>query len=226
VSHDRAAWRDSEIMATKLEEFVARLHAEGVVAGRAEAEQLICEAQARAAAIVAEAEARARDVVTRAEAEAAALAAQRESELRLAARDAILQLRAALGRSLEALVRRQTRGVLDDPDLLMSLVTAVVVEYARSDAAGAQRIEIAVPAGLRQAVEDALLRELAASAAGDSLRVDVKGELAEAGFEYRVGGGGTVEVTTEAVLEVLMGLIRPGLYHLLNGAAPAGPESG
>jgi V/A-type H+/Na+-transporting ATPase subunit E len=211
-------------MATKLEEFVARLHAEGVESGRSEADRLVREAHAEAERILAEARTLAQQTVAQAEAQAEAVLVQRESELRLAARDAVLQLRATLTRSIEALLRHSATAALEDPTVLTEILKTIVLEYARADARGARRIEIAVPPALQQALESALLQELAGSAAGRALRVDVKGELAEAGFEYRVGEGGTVEVTTEAVLDVLKGLVRPGLYQLLNGAGPAAPE--
>jgi V/A-type H+/Na+-transporting ATPase subunit E len=211
-------------MATKLEEFVARLHADGVETGRTEADRLVREAHAEAERILAAAEAGARERVAQAEARAEALLAQRESELRLAARDAVLQLRATLASSMETLVRHAADAALADPAVVTDILKSVVLEYARADARGARRIEVTVPDALRQPLEEALLRELAGSAAGRAARVDVKGDLAEAGFEYRVGEGGTVEVTTEAVLDVLQRLVRPGLYRLLNGAGPAAPE--
>lgn len=211
-------------MATKLEEFVARLHADGVEAGRAEAEQLLDAARLRAQSIVAEAEACAAELVASAESRAAEVASQRESELRLAARDAVLGLRSALSTSLEALLRREAGAALEDPAVVTALVKAVVLEYARADAGGKRRIEIVVPAELREAVESALLSELASSAVGRSVVVDVKGGLSEAGFEYRVGEGGTVEMTTEAVLEVLKPLLRPALHQVLNGACPGDGE--
>jgi V/A-type H+/Na+-transporting ATPase subunit E len=208
-------------MATKLEEFVARLHADGVEAGRAEAERLVLAAHARADAILKAAEARAQHRLAEVEAQVEALVAQGESELSLAARDAVLHLRATLMSSLETLLRQATGTALADPAVLTDLLKSVVLAYARADARGARHIEIAVPEGLRQPLEEALLQELAASAAGETLRVDVKGELAEAGFEYRIDEGGTVEVTTEAVLEVLKGLVRPTMYRLLNGTGLA-----
>jgi V/A-type H+/Na+-transporting ATPase subunit E len=206
-------------MVTKLEDFVARLHADGIESGRAEAERLIGEAHARADAIVAEAEARAAEKLAEAAARVEAMFAQGESEVGLAARDAVLNLHSTLTASLEALLRYDVKAALDDPVVVTDLVKSVVLQYARADARGVRRIKVDVPEELRRPVEAALLRELARGTSGESTRIDVTGSLSEAGFEYRVGDGGTVEVTTEAVLDVLKSLMRPSLHRILNGTA-------
>jgi V/A-type H+/Na+-transporting ATPase subunit E len=205
-------------MATTLEDFVAKLHAEGVASGRAEAEQIIAEARRAADAIRREAEDQARLVVERAEQEAATRRARAETELTLAARDTLLALRSALGRCLDALLRRTLAPPLRDPGLLAELLSLLVREYARADAAGARHIEIQVPHELAARLELRALHELARSAQAGTMTVDVRGSLCDAGFEYRIAGG-KVEVTLDAVVERVREVVRPGLWGLLDEAA-------
>jgi hypothetical protein len=205
-------------MATRLEDFVARLHADGVEAGRTEAERLIQDARLAADQLRRQADAAARETVARAEEQAAALRQQAETELRLAARDAVLQLRAVLAGSLESILRRAYAPVLSDPDLLGELLRVVVAEYALADARGERHIEIDVPESVVDGVAAWGLHELAQSVAGRGALVDVRGRLAGAGFEYRVSGSGSVEVTPASVVDLLRDMIRPRLGQLLDEA--------
>jgi V/A-type H+/Na+-transporting ATPase subunit E len=217
-------------MPTTLEDFVAKLHAEGVATGRAEAARLVEEARQEAALVRREAELEAAAMVAQAESEAERIRERSESELRLAARDAVLGLRASLTRSLESILRRAIDPLLADPVVLTELVTLLVQEYARADAAGARRIEIQVPDRLRERVEGWSLQALAASLSGPAPGVDVRGGLAETGFEYRLDGS-RVEVTVDAVVEVVRELVRPALWAVLersleDGDASAGSPGG
>ncbi|MEJ2677844.1 MAG: hypothetical protein P8174_02075 [Gemmatimonadota bacterium] len=76
-----------------LESFVSRLHADGVEAGRKEAERLLQDARDQAEGIIGAAEEEARRIVESAEAKAKRETERVNAELRLAARDAVLQLR-------------------------------------------------------------------------------------------------------------------------------------
>jgi hypothetical protein len=208
-------------MATKLEDFVAKLHADGVESGRIEAERLIEEARRQSEAIRSEADAHARAAVAAAQAQAELLLQQATTELRLAARDTLLQLRASLTAALEAIMKRALAPALLDPALLSALVREVVVQYAAADARGERRIVFDVPEHLSGPVRDWSLKELGESLAGHESFFDVRGVLSEAGFEYHVRGE-TVDMTLAAVADVLHELVRPALGELLAEAA-AGP---
>jgi V/A-type H+/Na+-transporting ATPase subunit E len=205
-------------MATKLEDFVAKLHADGVESGRIEAERLVEDARRQAESIRHEAEARARDVVAQAGARAELLLQQATTELRLAARDTLLQLHGSLTVALEAIMKRGLAPALLDPAQLSALVREVVVQYASADAQGERRIVFDVPEHLAGPVRDWSLKELGASLSGHESFFDVRGVLSEAGFEYHVRGE-TVDMTLGAVADVLHELVRPALAELLAEAA-------
>jgi V/A-type H+/Na+-transporting ATPase subunit E len=205
-------------MATTLETFVAKLHADGVEAGRAEAERLLDDARLRAEAIVREAEEQARSVVAEAEARANLMRLQAGTELRLAVRDTLLQLRESLTSALESILRRALTPVLLDPALLGQLVREVAVQYAAEDARGGRRIVVDVPEHLSDALAESLLHELGRSLEGHESFVDVRGVLSEAGFDYHVDGA-TVDMTLSAVADVLRATVRPRLWEVLASEA-------
>jgi vacuolar-type H+-ATPase subunit E/Vma4 len=205
-------------MATTLQDFVAKLHADGVEAGRAEADRLLEDARRRAEAIRREAEEQAASVLAEAEAKANLLRLQAGTELRLAARDTLLQLRASLTTALESILRRAVRPVLLDGALLPELVRDVIVQYARADAVGERRIVVDVPEHLADGLADWLLQELGRSVEGRETLVDVRGILSEAGFEYRVDGS-TIDMTLAAVVEALRSTVRPRLWEVLSSEA-------
>jgi vacuolar-type H+-ATPase subunit E/Vma4 len=205
-------------MATTLEDFVAKLHADGVESGRAEAERLVTEARRQVEAMRHEAESQARVMLAQAEAQAKLLKEQAETELRLAARDTLLQLRASLTSALESILRRALTPVLLDPAVLAELVRHVMVQYASADARGGQRMVVDVPEHLAEALAGWGLAELGASLEGHESYYDVRGVLSEAGFEYHVRGE-TIDMTISAVADVLNELLRPQLWQLLADAA-------
>jgi vacuolar-type H+-ATPase subunit E/Vma4 len=207
-------------MATTLEDFVAKLHSDGVATGRAEAERLVADARRQAETIVWDAEAAAREVIARAESQAAAERSRAETELNLAVRDVLLGLRATLTRCMVAVVRRGLAAPLRDPRVLTDLLTVLVREYARADAAGDRHIEIHVPEELVADVSTLLLEELGRSADEAGNGVDVRGGLCGSGFEYRVRGA-KVDVTLDAVVAQVRELVRPELWRLLDEAARA-----
>jgi vacuolar-type H+-ATPase subunit H len=212
-------------MATTLEDFVAKLHSEGVATGRAEAERLVEEARRAAKSIRQEAEAEGREILARAESLAAAERSRTETELRLAVRDVLLELRAALTRCMDAVVKRGLQPPLGNPGVLTDLLVVLVQEYARADAAGDRHIEIRIPEELAEEVSGRLLQELGRSAVGSAVGVDVRGALCDAGLEYRVHGA-QVDVTLDAVADQVRELVRPELWRILEEAArlPAPPE--
>lgn len=207
-------------MATTLEDFVAKLHADGVASGRAEADRLIEEAHREAESIRLEAEARAREIVARAGSEAAASRERAEAELGLAVRDALLGLRAVLTRCMQAVVSRALEPRLRDDAVLTELLAILVREYARADGSGERHIRVRVPQDVVARLDVWALQELGRAAASPGIGVDVEGGLADAGFEYRIAGT-KVDMSMEAVVEQVRELVRPGLWRLLDDAAHA-----
>lgn len=202
-----------------LEAFIDRLQAEGVEAGQQEAEQLRAAAELESAAILEEARESARQLIAQAEARTSAMQAEAKDELALAVRDALLDLRARLERTLTSLLEAGLERELDEPELLTRLLVEIVGAYARADADHEER-------PLEVAVRPEMLQELTAAAPGmlgralaDGTGVDLKADLHSVGFEYRIHDG-VVQITPESVAEELVGLVSPQLRDLLRSAAP------
>ncbi|HSJ15026.1 MAG TPA: hypothetical protein VK939_11455 [Longimicrobiales bacterium] len=202
---------------TSLESFVAQLHREGVAAGQREAERLVREAREEAEQVLRRAAAEAEALLAEARERAAREHDQARAELELAARDTVLQLRSALDHVMQAILQRATSGVLQRPEFLAKLVREVVGAYARGDAA-ARLTAVHVPYQLASQLE-----AWTAEALAEGLRTDLQvlASLREWGFEYRLSNGGTVEVTTESVVERLQELVRPRLREIVAAATQA-----
>lgn len=200
-----------------LEAFIGQLHAEGVEAGRQEAERMRQAAAKEAEAVIAKARESARHLIQQAEVKGQALLAESRGEIALAMRDAELELRAKLSRALTSLLTEGLERELSDPRLLRELLREVVVAYARADGSGS-RLEVHVRPELAQELASALPgrlgRELGEAKEGYDLRADLRA----AGFEYRIHDG-RVEVTPESVAELLAELVTPRLRALLQEAA-------
>jgi len=208
-------------MAETIESFVAKLQDEGVQAGKQAAEQIRAEAEKKAEAILAEAKQQAEKAVRTAQAEAKAALERVRTEMQLASRDTLLRLREALNRALAALLAAATKERLADPEFLGPLLREIVLLYAKADAQGGA-IEINVPEPMREQLAKRVLGELAQAAQQpQGAKVDLKGELAEEGFEYTAAGG-TVEVTTDSVVATLKAMVSPKLAELLERAAAEG----
>ena len=216
-------------MAESIESFVQKLQADGVQAGQAEAEKIRQAAQADAEKVRQQARADAEKVLADAAAQAEAIVSRGRTELKLAARDALLRLRDALGRALEAVLSRGARAKLSDVDFLGKVLHELVLLYAKSHLAGeAGDLELNVQPEMKNKLKEWALAEIGQSAV-ESLHTtfDLHGTLEGAGFEYKVSGA-TVEVTVDSVVQTLKGLVGPELSAMLDQAlaedAPRAPE--
>ncbi|HAK96597.1 MAG TPA: hypothetical protein DCM87_16800 [Planctomycetes bacterium] len=207
-------------MAETVESFVAKLRAEGVDAGRQAADKIKADAEAAAAEILRRAEEKAAKVVADAEKRAKSMLARGKTDLELAARDALLGLRQALSNVLVGILMRPVRAELADAGFLKQLIHDIAIQYARADCESKGTLQINVQPEMRAKLADWALQEAHAAAAARNTAVDLRGTLAQAGFEFRTEGG-TVEVTEEAVLELMRGLVSASLREIFD-AMPAG----
>ncbi len=206
-------------MAQTIESFVQKLQAQGVEAGKQEAQKLRREAEAQAAHIVADAQAQAAKIIADAEAQARQLSAQQQHELELASRDALLRLRKGIIATLDAVLRYKATQALSDPQFLPQLIHDIVVQYAEQDGRLTRDIEINVSPQNVQTVTDWAIGFIGQHHKDhEEAPINLKGTLKSAGFEYRVEES-TVEVTVDAVTDVLRGLVTPRLRELLEQAA-------
>lgn len=205
---------------TTLESFVAKLQAEGVEAGRREADRLTAEAEAEAREILRKARVQAERLEAEAASRVEAELERGRAELRLAFRDTVLELQAALRSALEGVLAGAVEEAMRDPSFMAELVREAVTAYARSDAEGVEEVRMS-PESLER-LKTWASGELAALLGAEVALVN--GPMADAGFEFRVRGG-TVEVTVEAVTAKLLELVTPHLREVVARASDGGTVS-
>lgn len=212
-------------MADTIESFVAKLQAEGVDAGKAQAEKLRTEADAQAQRIVADAQAQAAKIIATAQADADNLLARGKTELQLAARDTSLKLHEALNRGMLAIVAQSVKEPMSDPAFLGKLLHEIILLYVKELQANKDVMRINVPEDLRSALSNWALHEIG-QAALDGMHgvMDMKSTLAGAGLEYTVSGA-TVEITPESVTQSLSEILSPALRDALNQAMDSTPDA-
>lgn len=209
-------------MVQTIEEFVNRLQKDGVEAGREDGDKIRAEAQAQAQQRLAEAEKQAQQIIAQAQNESKMILARTDSELRLAARDTLLRLQEALSRGIQSVLSQAVQEKLDDGDFLGGLISDVVRQYATADASGGRAIVINVSEAARRRLLNGTIAALREDAAG-SERIDLRGTLAEAGFTYQTADG-TVEVTVDAVVDALSGIVGAELRERIAAAVGPGSE--
>jgi V/A-type H+-transporting ATPase subunit E len=206
------------IMPETIEAFVEKIRSEGVQAGRKQADQLIADAKNQADEIISQARREKEKIISKAHGEAESILARSKSELALAARDAALRLRDALSAALREVLSRAAKDKLTDTAFIGEILHEIIIQYGKTELAGARALQINVPQEMRQKLADWAIRRMGHEAAGERrAAIDLKGTLAQAGFEYNATGA-TVEVTLESVVEVLSELVGPSLREVLDRA--------
>jgi len=211
-------------MPETIEAFIDRLQADGVEAGQEAADRIRAEAEKQAQQLIREAEAQARRIIDDARAEKERMQAKTQTELELAARDTVIRLREALTRALQRLLVAGAAEKLDDAQFIQALLHDIVMQYARADIEGADLIVINVSEEMRRQLTHWAIHVLHQDLVGSGTHVDLRGDLAGAGFEYTVSLG-TVEVTVESVAETLAGLVGPELRDMVVRAAADGDQA-
>lgn len=202
-------------MGETIEEFVAKLQAEGVQAGQQQADRIRTQAQEQADRTLADAGDQAEKIIAEANAQAESILERGRTELRLASRDIAMKLREALGRAVQVVLARGAKEKLEDTDFLGKLLHEIVMMYAKADLEGKDTLSINVPAEMRNKLADWAISELQRKKTDGAGRgFSLKATLSEAGFEYKTRGG-TVEVTPESVGEMLWQIVGPGLRQML-----------
>ena len=207
-------------MPKTIESFVKTLESEGVDAGKRAAEKIEADAREQAEKIIAEGKATADQIIAEAKADAEKIKARMNSSLELATRDAIFMLREKLSQQLNTLLSWNVDKALGDEDTLANILREVIPAYAKADAEKELTSEINIPKDLKSKLLEGAVRELTNSLKNKNIQVDVRQNMAKAGFEYKIEGS-TVEVTTESVTALLAEMIDPELQQFLEKAANA-----
>ena len=205
-------------MPTNIESFVKTLESEGVDAGKKAAQKIEADAKIQAEKIIKEGKGKAEQIINQANSEAEKIKARMNSSLELAARDALFMLREKLSEQIKNLLSLNVAKSLNNDETLEKVLREVIPAYAQADASEKQDAQINISSSLKSRLLESALRELQHSLKEKNVEVDVKYNLAKAGFEYKIEGS-TVEVSTESVTSLLAEMIDPDLRQYLEKAA-------
>lgn len=216
-------------VASGVQTLIERLREEGVSEGRRRAERIVAEAEARAAWILEQANAEAQQLLNHAKMDASNLERSSREALHIAARDAVLQLKTTLVQRFQREVRRVVGEELERRELLQRLIVELAGQ-ARETAAGAERVEMLLPAGVQSweelqrrpdELEKGALTHVVRLIAGEALREGitfVAGNEQQKGISLRlVDEGVTIDLTDKAVAELLLAHLQPRFRALLEG---------
>ena len=206
---------------------IDRVKSEGVEAGQAEAERIVNEARARAARIIEDARREAEHQLEHARQQERTEQESGRAALQLAARDAVLRLEEELSREFGRQLRRLVDERLREPRFLERLILELAGrDRPRPD----EDAEVLLP---REAIRIDQLREespeldrdpvdgFVLAVAQDVLRDGVvihESHEVESGIVIRLENGDVeIDVTTEAVTELLSRHLLPRFRGLLEG---------
>jgi V/A-type H+-transporting ATPase subunit E len=214
-----------------IDALIARLREQGVSAGREEGEKIVADARAVAKQIVDNAKEEAKNQLQAAQKQAEAFQSAGIAAIQMAMRDTILDLKSQLMQQFSSDVRRLVSRSLTDEALLRQMILEVAGRVRESvDAAGAQQIEVVLPAQvvgldeLRNNPDDLRRGKLTHFVLGlsdDILRRGVTFSVSdqhERGIRIQlVDKDISLELTDEAIAALLLDHLQPRFRAILEG---------
>ncbi len=212
-----------------VEALIERLRDEGLAEGRSRAEKIVADAEARARWLLEQAQDEADDLRQQARNESERLKAATEQALSVAARDALLSLKATLSDVFAREIERLVSTEMQNRELLQQLILAVAAR-AREETEQAERLEIILPrraVGLEELrrgpeeLTDGELTRLVRGVVAENLREGVAFTLAgddSEGLRVKLLDQGiTVDLTDRTVAGLLLEHLQPRFRALLEG---------
>jgi len=227
---DKKASEATEV-SLSVQTLIDRLREEGVADGQQQAKRIVMDAERKAHDIIKGAEDQGRAMVKAARKDADALKSAGEEALKIAARDAVLDLRAQMTDSFTKDVQRLVSEEMEDEDLLRQMILEAVGR-ARDDAglAKARNLEVLLPRDaigledLRRDPEElhegtltkfvlSLTREMLKQGMTFGLSPDDDKGIRIVSRDDEV----TLELTDKAVARVILEHLQPRFRALLEG---------
>lgn len=215
--------------ASGVEALVERLREEGVAAGRQQAQAIVADAERRADWLVRQAQEEAERLRNQAREEAERFRRAGEDALRVAARDGVLELSAALGRSFAEQVHWLVSHQLRDDDFLRRLIIEVAGR-ARPQLEAAARVEVLLPrevVGLDELrrrpeeLKEGSLSHFVLAVAGQVLRDGVSFTVSDQpgrGIQIRlVEEDVEIDLSDRTVADLLLRHLQPRFRAILEG---------
>ena len=208
-----------------VQRLIDRIREEAVGSGRAEAQALVDAAKAEAAAIKERAERAREELLRQAHREIEVEKQAARAAVHTAARDVVLSLKSGVVASFEAHVHRLVSDALRDPELMRTLVLVVAGRVAKEVLVG-KDLELWVSTLLDEHAPDesmpAVVRDGILGISHDMLREGVRLRVSPkvaAGAKIQlVGEHVEVDLTDDAITEMLLAYLTPRFRWILEGA--------
>jgi V/A-type H+/Na+-transporting ATPase subunit E len=221
----------SKIPSSGVEELIARLRNDGVIAGQAEAEIIIQDAHKRAEWIIQEAESNAQQLVDKAKTEANDINNAAQDALKLATRDAMLKLRDTLLGSFSEEVGRVVGTQMADREFMAKLILALAGRVREKTGLDeSEQILLQLPENIigiealkknPEELKEGTLSHLTAAIAADHLRKGVTlgntSDLSGGLFIKLVEEEMVIDFSDKTVASLLLEHIQPRFRALLQG---------
>jgi V/A-type H+-transporting ATPase subunit E len=210
-----------------VQELIDKLREEGVAKGEAESEALVAAAREKAVGILDDAQKQADEITAKAREEAERTREAGEEALRLAARDAVLKLREAIGEDFERKVRRLVCHTLRDQEFLKKLILEIARKAMPEGTAG--QVEVLLPDNVVTVEELAQKPEEAAEGTLSHFVLGMAGDIIRDGLSFNVGDDDTpgvrvrlvdedveIELTDETISALLMDHLTPRFRAIME----------
>lgn len=226
MAHD-----SSKVIASGIDDLVARLRQDGVEKGQQEAEQIIAAAHAEAERIRAEALQSAEDSLASNREIIARESRAAQEALKVAYRDLVLDMKSHLLERLADDVGQRVGKLIDEPAILERMIVEAVHKICGSlQVPEGETLEVILPP---QAMGmDAIRRDPASAAQGQiaELAFALQGQLLRNGVTFSGGNENqrgislhlvneqiTVDATEESITELLLTYLQPRFRAILDG---------
>ncbi len=216
-------------IASGVEALIERLRDEGVDEGRSKAQRIISEAETRASWMISQAREEAERITRRAKEEARRSQKGAEEAMLIAARDALLSVKAELTQQFAGKIRRLVSETVSKEKILEQMVLELVGR-TRNEVGDEGKVEVILPRDvvgvdeLRRNISDLkegplsnFIRAQARDMVRDGISFGVS-ETEEGGLRLKLEGGEVeLDITDHAVAELLLQHLQPRFRALLEG---------
>ena len=201
-------------MEIQLQELIAQIKKDGVLAAETKAEEILAAADGEADKIIAEAKAQADKMIADAKAENERTVKSGEDALRQAGRNLLISFRESVARELGAIVSETVNAVYVSEEFADLIVKAVQNWTAKPET---DDISVILGSDDLQKLEEKLLGALKAKMLGG---VTLKaGDIPDGGFRIAVNNGTVYyDYSAEAVTDMLSAYLSPRVTALLKEA--------
>lgn len=223
---------EDKLPAHGVQTLIERLRTEGVEAGRQEAEKIIAQARKQAEHLLREAQAEAERLIAQAQKTQAELENATREALALAVRDAKLRLRQELSAAFDRKLAELVRQALAPLPFLEQLILQVAGQVGRELPDGPVTLllppvspELEAPHQSPEPATPGTLTHLALGVFRDMLREEVElrvGSGFAAGIRVELGEEVMLDLSDEALSQLLSAHLRPRFRLLLEGIVHAG----